>query len=260
MLPLKSLPDRLRTFFRILGLDERRCAVCLTPFSPKNSSDLLCAECAEQLRPRLGGYCPQCGAVFPLETGEPHLCAECLRRRAGAEHTRPWERVLFYGAYDGLLRRLLLDFKYKDRLSHQRLLRTLARRALELRLPVMRPEQRQWDLIVPVPLHVRRLRTRGFNQSLVLARAVSRMLSCPLRPSALQRLRDTRPQFNLPPGERVSNIKNAFAADAAQVRGAAVLLVDDIMTTGATVNEAARCLRRAGARRVDVFVLARAAE
>ncbi len=255
---MTSVTGALRGFFRLLQLDERRCAVCLEPFSPEAKSDLLCAGCAGLLRPRTCGYCPQCGAVFANEAGEPHLCAGCLARRAGAEHAPPWERVLFYGAYDGLLRRLLLDYKYNDRLANQRLLQTLVRRALEIRVP--QDCREQWDLVVPVPLHVRRLRLRGFNQSLELARAMSRVLPCPLRPRALQRLRDTRPQFSLQRGERVKNIRNAFAADAALVRGAAVLLVDDIMTTGATVNEAARSLRRAGARRVDVFVLARAVE
>ncbi len=89
-------------------------------------------------------------------------------------------------------------------------------------------------------------------------KAAARELSLPLHRKILRRTRDTRPQFSLQRGERARNIRGAFAADSALLQDARVLLVDDIMTSGATVNEAARCLRRAGARRVDVFVLARA--
>ena len=111
--------------------------------------------------------------------------------------------------------------------------------------------------IVPVPLHPRRLAWRGFNQSLELARLLAADLGRPVLPGALRRIRDTTPQSQLPGARRRANIAGAFLADPAQVAGRSVLLVDDVMTTGATIDTAADALCAAGAARVDVLVVAR---
>jgi ComF family protein len=117
------------------------------------------------------------------------------------------------------------------------------------------------DLIVPVPLDLERLRWRGFNQAAMLAEILGRRGSHPVAPRALQRRRVTPPQVGLGEEERRRNVAGAFAVrDRAVVRHRRVLLVDDVMTTGATVNECAKVLRRAGAAQVDVVVLARAAD
>jgi ComF family protein len=117
------------------------------------------------------------------------------------------------------------------------------------------------DLLIPVPLDLERLRWRGFNQALALGRILAARRHRPLHPMALRRCRITPPQVGLNEAERRRNIAGAFAVrDRAAVRGRTILLVDDVMTTGATVDECAKTLRRAGARRVDVLVLARAAE
>ena len=111
------------------------------------------------------------------------------------------------------------------------------------------------DLIVPVPLHPKRLKQRGFNQALLLARAFPEV---PLGREAVVRVRHTVPQVELKPKERRDNVKGAFAVpDPALVKGKNVLLLDDVYTTGATVRECAKVLRRAGARRVDVLTVAR---
>ena len=116
------------------------------------------------------------------------------------------------------------------------------------------------DLVVPVPLHLERLRWRGFNQALSLARALVPRGDARLAPMALVRQRATAAQVGLGEADRRHNIRGAFAvSDRARVRGRRVLLVDDVMTTGATADECAGTLRRAGARQVDVLVLARAA-
>jgi ComF family protein len=115
------------------------------------------------------------------------------------------------------------------------------------------------DLIVPVPLHAARLRSRGFNQSLLLAHPLARRHRVPIAPFLLARTRETLPQVGLHGRDRRRNIAGAFAiARRARVRDRSILLVDDVYTTGATVNECARVLREAGALRVDVLVLARA--
>jgi ComF family protein len=116
------------------------------------------------------------------------------------------------------------------------------------------------DVVVPIPLHRERLRWRGFNQAVPLARAIAAARGRPVDPFALTRQRPTPPQVGLlGAGDRRRNVRGAFAVrDRERVRGRTVLLVDDVMTTGATAHECAHVLRRAGARAVDVVVLARA--
>jgi ComF family protein len=114
------------------------------------------------------------------------------------------------------------------------------------------------DLIVPVPLHPKRLRWRGFNQSLLLARQVSCLYEVPTDPFVLNRARETAPQTELAEDERRRNVRGAFATSAEKsLKGKSVLLVDDVYTSGATVNECSRVLIRGGARDVTVLTLAR---
>lgn len=120
------------------------------------------------------------------------------------------------------------------------------------------PHRPEYDLLIPVPLHASRLRWRGFNQSLLLTKDLASSWAMPLDPFVLRRCRSTPPQVGLDERARRRNVRGAFAvADRASVKGRAILLVDDVFTTGATVNECAVTLRRAGARCVDVLVLAR---
>ncbi len=114
-------------------------------------------------------------------------------------------------------------------------------------------------MIVPVPLHLERLRWRGFNQSLLLARAIGQARHTPVDPFLLERIRSTTPQTQLKGKERRTNVRGAFhVSDAEKLTGKTVLLIDDVYTSGATTEECARTLRRSGAATVDVFTLARA--
>ncbi|EKO39166.1 MAG: putative amidophosphoribosyltransferase [Solidesulfovibrio magneticus str. Maddingley MBC34] len=229
-----------------------RCQAC-QGLLPADASLPLCPACRDRLAPRLGGFCPRCGAMGENAEATPGLCLDC--RRDG----RPWDGFAFHGRYEGLLRELVLGFKFHGRLGQGRLLAGFLaaawRRAAARDGPGC-PDGAP-DLLVPTPLYPRRLAWRGFNQSLELARLLGREIGTPLAPLALARLRDTVPQSSLPGRERRSNLTGAFAADPAQVAGRRVLLVDDVMTTGATVETAAQALRRAGAARVDVAVAAR---
>ncbi len=154
----------------------------------------------------------------------------------------------------------MLRFKFQAQLGLGEVLHGLLRRSLEFR------DVPGHDLIVPVPLHPRRLRGRGFNQSLELARGLAQDkfggklegTYGRLEPQALVRVRDTPPQHALPRAVRMRNLAGAFLADPVRIRGRSVLLVDDILTTGATVRAATKELKRCGATRVDLLVLARA--
>jgi ComF family protein len=187
----------------------------------------------------------------------PRLCAACQTGR------RPYAALAFHAPYGGLLRDMIVSFKFGERPEHVAVLRDLLRAAYERAAarPVGTGQTRiapgAVDMVVPVPLYPRRLSWRGFNQSLELARPLAGKYGWPLVPAALVRVRNTRPQSTLSGRDRRENIKGAFAADPARVRGRAVLLTDDVMTTGATVEAASQALRAAGARRVDVLVLAR---
>jgi len=152
---------------------------------------------------------------------------------------------------------MILGYKFEARLDFGRRLQECALAAFERGL-MSHPALMELSVIVPVPLHPRRLLARGFNQSLELARLVSARHSVPIRQGALGRVRRTTPQMELSRQARVENIRGAFAAKKSMLEGEAVLLVDDIMTTGATLEECARAMLDAGAARVDVLVLARA--
>jgi ComF family protein len=114
------------------------------------------------------------------------------------------------------------------------------------------------DAVVPVPLHWRRFHYRGFNQAVALARPLARQFSLPLISRVLRRTRHTVPQVELQPEERVKNIRGAFSVrQPARIKGLRLLLVDDVFTTGATLNECARVLKAAGAASVTAFTLTR---
>lgn len=244
---------RLRCLSRCGGFFAGRCSLCGEPLSSgQRNSNRLCPECSPLLAPRLAGFCPFCGEMTDKEQAI-RPCTLCAQRAAGWHTVLPWSRLCFYAPYGGVLRACILAYKMRGRLGLGALLQglTLAgwqQNSGRMRLP---------DIIVPVPLHAKRLRQRGFNQSLELARPLARRLKRPLAPTALRRTRATTPQFQLEFAERPGNIRGAFAPDPAQVANASVLLVDDIMTTGATLEECCQVLRQAGARDVSVLVLAR---
>ncbi len=206
----------------------------------------ICTACLADLAQRTGGYCPRCALVFGASTDPATLCLQCRISPP------PWENTYFYGPYEGRLKSLVLRFKFQAQLGLGEVLHALLHQALA------RGPAADHDLVVPVPLHPRRLRHRGFNQSLELARGVSGEDSRLLESNAVTRVRDTPAQHTLPRDKRLHNLADAFLADPAYVQGRSVLLVDDILTTGATVHAASQALLQAGVTRVSLLVLARA--
>lgn len=248
----RSVASRfIQECFPALG---QRCSVCgVLPRSLPNSMAKplsgmawACEACRAELQQRTMGFCPRCALVFGIPS-EP--ATQCLQCRLAPP---PWENTFFYGPYEGRLKSLVLRFKFQAQLGLGEVLHALLRQSLAYR------EAPGHDLIVPVPLHPRRLRQRGFNQSLELARGISGGRFGRLEPRAVIRVRDTPPQHTLPRSDRLHNLSGAFLANPDLIQGRSVLLVDDILTTGATVKAASRELLRRGAARVNLLVLARA--
>ena len=174
------------------------------------------------------------------------LCGRCLR------NPPIFDEVVPVFAYQGVVARLIQGMKFSGRLSHARLLGSLM--GLRLRDSIMDiPE-----LLIPVPLHRRRLRERGFNQSLELARHINRYIGRrEILPDTCVRQRYTASQADLPAKQRRRNVRNAFSCRAA-IKARHVAIIDDVMTTGSTVNEIARLLKNAGVEEIQIWCVARA--
>lgn len=208
----------------------------------------VCPGCVAGLRPMPAGpQCARCGLPFanpaPLHGSE--FCAPC---RLGATRF-DWARG--FGAYEGGLRRMIHLLKYDG-------MEPLAR-PLAGCLVALLAEAGPVDLIVPVPLYRGRKRQRGFNQSELLARELGRLTAVPVEEGWLRRVRATRTQTGLTYRERRENVSGAFALSHPEgVAGKCVALLDDVITTGATVSACAEVLKQAGARRVVAVALVRA--
>ncbi len=214
-----------------------RCLLCGAP--GERGADL-CADCAAEL-PRNRSCCARCALPLAVPAA---LCGACLRRAP------PWDAAWAPFRYGWPLDRLESRFKFGRDLAAGRALATLWQREP---MPVPKPE-----LLLPVPLHRARLRQRGYNQALELAKPLARELGVPLRHDLLQRSRATGAQTELDALARRRNVRGAFALRTGTALPAHVAILDDVMTTGATLAECARVLKRAGVARVDVWALARA--
>jgi len=197
--------------------------------------------------------CVQCGAVFRSPEGENHRCQSCI------ETPKPYGIARAFGIYDATLMTLIHRFKYEGKIQLAKPFGTLL-----ISVYYRFWEESSVDLILPVPLHAKRLRKRGFNQAHWLVKVWQEISEarCPLPPvtvDVLTRNRRTEPQTGLGRKERARNIRHAFSvSDHAAVRDRKILLVDDVYTTGATVGECTKILLKAGVRQVDVLTLARA--
>jgi ComF family protein len=234
-----------RGFIRLLypGI----CSVCHDPLPPE--LDRFCAPCRARLTTDPFPSCPRCAATigpFALASLKDG-CTRC------GKLSFRFERAIRLGPYEGLLRDVILRLKHLNGDGLAELLGELWAEHLQAKLREARA-----DAVVPIPLHWRRRLQRGYNQSLALARGVAARLSLPIRSSWLRRVRHTPMQPQQAASARSANVRAAFEATGKVMRGAAIMLVDDVMTSGSTVDEASATLLRAGASRVVVAVLARA--
>ncbi len=207
----------------------------------------LCPDCWEATRFISPPVCAACGLPFDFDLGPDALCGACTREPP------VFDRARAVMAYDDLSKRLVLGFKHGDRTeAAPAFAGWMARAGAELIAAA--------DVIAPVPLHWLRLFRRRYNQSALLARALAQASGRPVVADLLVRRRATPPQGRLSVAARQKNVAGAFAvkpARRADAKGRRVLLIDDVMTTGATVSACAKALRAGGAAGVDVLVLAR---
>lgn len=235
--------DTFKPFKERTRLLAAPCILCATPTREPHG---LCPGCFDDL-PRLHSRCDCCALPLPPVDGAENLCGECLMSPP------PFTRALAALSYEAPADFLIQSLKFREKLYVAPLLAELLREA------VVAEYGDTPDLLVPVPLHRARLRERGFNQALEVSRHLARRLGVPLVQRGVRRTRATGRQSDLAAGERAANVRGAFAVDPGALSGH-VAVVDDVMTTGKTAAEFARCLLRAGVERVDVWVCARAAK
>lgn len=224
-----------------------QCASCKMALSG-DAVPFFCRACWGSIQPLSGPFCPCCGRPFAsscaLLYSPDHVCGAC--RSHHPAYTRAWSLY----PYASPLREAVHLFKYNKKVSLANALGALMDRGLI--------ESIQVDVIIPVPLSLTRLKAREYNQSLLLADRVSQARNIPLSYDNLVRIRETAPQTELSRAVRLKNLRRAFAVRRPQdMTGKHVLVIDDVFTTGTTVNECAKALRKAGASEVYVCTLAR---
>jgi ComF family protein len=224
------------------------CAYCRSPLGASRTARL-CAACWADFSALAGALCPVCGRPFEspetLADSPTHRCLSCRRDPPS------FDQALSVGAFEGSLREAVHQFKYRPCRALGKPLGDWMSERIRVLIGI--------DAIMPVPLHTSRLRKRGFNQALLLAHRMSLKCSAPLSYDNLVRVRPTRPQVELTGEERIRNVAGAFSLKAPErVVERHVLLIDDVFTTGATLNECAAALKEAGARQVTACTLARA--
>lgn len=221
-----------------------RCAACGDDVETAHS---FCLNCFSKLQLIAPPECAQCGVPFAYDLGNDAICATCL------DSPPPYNMARAAMHYDDASRALITRLKYGDK---QHLIPALIAQLWRAGAPLTKHA----DWLVPVPLHPKRLRERKFNQSALLAHGLSDYSGVPVLSDGLLRVENTPPQASLSRKERLSNVKKAFRANhkrALQLRGANVVLIDDVITTGATIHACSKVLLGAGVKSVYVLSVAR---
>jgi len=231
---IRKIADRLVDL-----IFPKRCPVCQDIVMPSGQD--ICEKCKSKLKYIEDPYCLKCGR--PLN-GNYDRCESC--KNTSMDYIEG--RAVF--VYNDTLRKSIYGFKYNGRLEYASFYGNQIVKRLNRKLM-------QWnaDAIIPIPLHKDRLKKRGYNQADILAKEISKYLKVPLYSDYLIRQKATKAQKNLDALARENNLKNAFKIKPNGVKLRTVILVDDIYTTGSTINSAARCLKNAGVERVYFVVI-----
>ena len=240
----KGSPFKAIAGFLIDALVPPRCALCGRSILEAHG---LCASCWSRLRLIERPFCERLGTPFPYELGAGAIST------AACDDPPPYQRARAVAVYDEGARALVHGLKYGDRSELAVMMgRWMARAGADILMAA--------DLLVPVPLHRSRLWARRFNQAAMLCHEIARVTGSAVSTNALLRVRRTRRQVGLSARERAVNVRGAFRVPAERridIAGRRIVLVDDVLTSGATVAAAVRALRRAGAANIDVLVFAR---
>lgn len=204
----------------------------------------ICDACSGSFEIVQPPFCTHCGSPFISDAGDSHLCGRCIKKKP------PFDIAASVYIYKGELSRAVRLLKY----SRKSLLGPQLGAFMSSHLALNQP----YDLVIAVPLHIGRLRERGFNQSQLLAEGLGKNLSLSVDPYILKRVRPTGCQAGMSHKERQVNVRDAFCLRrGGDVTGKRILLIDDVYTTGATVKECSTVLKKAGASLVNVLTLAR---
>ncbi len=217
-----------------------RCILCET--SIKGQKDL-CKACETRFI-RLNSCCSRCATSFASHSLENNICGNCQKQPPA------FDKVYAPFVHQGNIRHLINDLKFNNAYKNARLLAELLAQHISIKC-TLKPE-----LIIPMPLHPQRYRERGFNQSLEIAKIVSQLLKIPYSTTHCQRIKNTAHQINLTGKQREQNIKQAFKLSM-PIKHKHIVIIDDVMTTGATANELAKIFKTGGVKRVDIWVCSR---
>jgi ComF family protein len=215
------------------------CIIC----NDKANRELdLCIECEKRL-PWLKNTCTYCAAFL---ISNQSICGACLKKPL------PFHKLYVPFSYTEIIKKLIIGLKFQKKLVYAPILGTL----LAEKINAQYQNEKLPDMLIPVPLHKKRLYERGFNQAIEIARPISKKLNIPIEYKRCRRVVNTVAQSNLPASQRSSNVKNAFVAHK-QLAYRHIALLDDVITTGHTLTEISRALYDVGVKKIDVWCCAR---
>lgn len=222
------------------------CVCCRKPYQ-RGSDVHLCSDCYFAIERHAPPFCPRCGrSLRHLHDIRNGICSRCSDKKY------PFDRAWSLCRYEGICKDLIHDFKYRQKRHYK----TIFAQLLKEFLGTFKP----WstiDVIIPIPLHAVKLREREYNQSAILAGILGELLQKPLQAGCLERIRNTTPQFDLDEQKRAENIRGCFRLNNGQaLRAQSILIVDDVLTTGATLSEAARTIRAGEPQAIEVLSIA----
>lgn len=216
-----------------------RCLACQRPSKQKKP---LCKACETQM-PILKNICRHCAAKLP-EDAPKQMCGQCIKQPPF------FTKTIALFCYEDIIVKLITGLKFHQELNVAKLLSHLfCEHIINEKVTVP-------DIIMPVPLHKKRLKERGYNQAVEIAKPIAKKFNIPLLINACVRIRYTKPQIEMPSELRKQNIKNAFEIKKS-IAGLSIAIIDDVMTTGNTVNELSKMLMKSGAKQVEIWCIAR---